>query len=239
MNYSDELFVVSLSLSLIQRTLSIHLLNPALFQEGFSICKFSHFSLHLFFSSLNFELNLNVYVFCYLYIIVQSIFPTDSMSTQGGSTLSLSSSLTPRWKHDVFLSFRGEDTRNSFTDHLYTALKQKGILTFKYDEKIERGKAISREIVEAIEESRFSIVILSKNYASSIWCLDELVQIIRCSKERGVTVLPVFYDVDPSDVRRQRGTFLIPFVEYMEKIEMWRAALTEVANLSGWLVQDG
>ena len=104
MKYSDELFVVSLSLSLIQRTLSIHLLNPALFQEGFSICKFSHFSLHLFFSSLNFELNLNVYVFCYLYIIVQSIFPTDSMSSQGGSTLSLSSSLTPRWKHDVFLS---------------------------------------------------------------------------------------------------------------------------------------
>ncbi|XP_050252990.1 TMV resistance protein N-like isoform X2 [Quercus robur] len=161
------------------------------------------------------------------------------MSTQGGSTLSLSSSLTPRWKHDVFLSFKGEDTRNSFTDHLYTALKQKGILTFKYDEKIERGKAISREILEAIEESRFSIVILSKNYASSIWCLDELVQIIRCSKERGVTVLPVFYDVDPSDVRRQRGTFSIPFAVYMEKIEMWRAALTEVANLSGWLVQDG
>ena len=62
----------------------------------------------------------------------------------------------------------------------------------------------------------------------------------------GTTILPVFYDVDPSDVQRQRGTFAVAFAEHevrfrenMEKIEMWRAALTEAANLSGWLVQDG
>ena len=132
MNYSDQLFVFSLSLSVSHTKNTFHSFTESSFvSRGFSICKFSHFSLHLFFSCLNFELNLNVYVFCYLYIIVQSIFPTDSMSSQGGSTLSLSSSLTPRWKHDVFLSYRGEDTRNSFTDRLYTALKQKGILTFK------------------------------------------------------------------------------------------------------------
>ena len=105
MNYSDQLFVFSLSLSVSHTKNTFHSFTESSFvSRGFSICKFSHFSLHLFFSSLNFELNLNVYVFCYLYIIVQSIFPTDSMSSQGGSTLSLSSSLTPRWKHDVFLS---------------------------------------------------------------------------------------------------------------------------------------
>ena len=45
---------------------------------------------------------------------------------------------------------------------------------------------------------------------------------------------------------RDRGTFAVAFAEHevrfrenMEKIEMWRAALTEAANLSGWLVQDG
>ena len=168
------------------------------------------------------------------------------MCTQEASTSSPSSSSTRRWKYDVFLNFRGVDTRNSFTDHLYAALKQKGILTFKYDKKIERGKAIAPEILEAIEGSRFAIVVLSENYAASTWCLDELVKIIGYSKEMGTTVLPVFYDVDPSDVRRQRGTFAVAFAEHevrfrenMEKIEMWRAALTEAANLSGWLVQDG
>ena len=156
-----------------------------------------------------------------------------------------SSSSTPRWIYDVFLSFRGEDTRNNFTDHLYAALKLKGIFTFRDDEKLVRGKSISLELLKAIEESRFAIVILSKNYASSTWCLDELVKIIECMKEIGLIVLPVFYDVDPSDVRKQTGTFAEAFVEYEErlkeniqKVQKWRAALREVANLSGWHLQD-
>ena len=88
-------------------------------------------------SSLNFELDLNILCyFCYLCIIVQdlwSIYSTDSMCTQGASTSSPSFSSTRRWKYDVFLNFRGVDTHSNFTDHLYVALKQKGILTFKYD----------------------------------------------------------------------------------------------------------
>ena len=51
---------------------------------------------------------------------------------------SSSSSYTGRWKYDVFLSFRGEDTRYKFMGHLYEALIQKGIVTFKDDEKLER-----------------------------------------------------------------------------------------------------
>ena len=85
-----------------------------------------------------------------------------------------SSSITPQWNYDVFLNFRGEDTRKSFTDHLYSALKQKGIFTFKDDEKLERGKLISLELWKAIEGSKVAIVILFKNYASSTWCLDEV-----------------------------------------------------------------
>ena len=165
------------------------------------------------------------------------------MSTQGGSTSSLSSfSSTRQWKYDVFLSFRSEDTRNNFTDHLYAALKQKGIFIFREDEKIERGKSIGPEVLKAIEESRFAIVILSENYASA-WCLDDLVKIIHCKHEAGMTVLPVFYYVDPSDVRKQTGPFKEAFLKHeercKEKVQRWRYALTEVANLSGWLVEDG
>ena len=90
-----------------------------------------------------------------------------AISTQTTSSLSSFSSSTPQWKYDIFLSFRGKDTCNNFTDHLYVALKQKGIFTFRDEEKLETGKSISTELMKAIEESRFAIVILSRNYASS------------------------------------------------------------------------
>ena len=155
------------------------------------------------------------------------------------------SSSTPQWKYDVFLSFRGEDTRTSFTDHLYVALKQRGIVTFRDEENLEIGKFISPELLKAIKESRFVIVILSRNFASSTWCLDELTKIIGCLKETTMTVLPIFYDVDPSDVRKQTGTFAQAFFNHeerfkddIEKVQIWKAALEEVANLKGWHLQD-
>ena len=167
------------------------------------------------------------------------------MSTQGASPFTSSSSSSRRWIYDVFLSFRGEDTRNNFTDHLYAALQRSGIFTFRDNERLERGKSISPELVKAIEESRFAIVILSRNYASSTWCLDELAKIIQCMKEMEMTVLPIFYGVDPSDVRKQMDSFAQAFVEHEErlkentkKVQTWRAVLSEVANLSGWHLQD-
>ena len=113
------------------------------------------------------------------------------------------SSSSRKWKYDVFLSFRGEDTRKSFIDHLYTTLKQKGIFGFRDDEELERGKPIKPELLEAIEESLYAIVILSKNYASLTWCLDELVKIMECKDKIGLIVHPIFYDVDPFEVRKQ------------------------------------
>ena len=167
-----------------------------------------------------------------------------SISSQKTSSSSFSSS-TPWWKYDVFLSFRGEDTRSNFTDHLYVALKQRGIVTFRDEENLEIGKSISLELLKAIKESRFAIVILSRNFASSTWCLDELTKIIECMKEMTKTVLPIFYDVDPSDVRKQIGTFAQAFSKHeerfkddIEKVQMWKAALEEVANLKGWHLLD-
>ncbi|CAL2276304.1 unnamed protein product [Prunus armeniaca] len=146
----------------------------------------------------------------------------------------------PQPNHDVFLSFRGEDTRLSFVSHLYHELQLRGIETFKDDPKLERGTHISSELFKAIEESRLAIVVLSPNYASSSWCLDELTKILQCMKSKS-TVLPVFYHVDPSDLRKQTGSFACAFAEHeerfredIERVKSWRAALIEVANLSGF-----
>ncbi|XP_043691779.1 disease resistance protein RPV1-like [Telopea speciosissima] len=153
-----------------------------------------------------------------------------------------SSDFMPRpWTHDVFVSFSGEDTRKGFTDHLYAALIRAGIHTFRDENELRRGEDISLEVLKAIEESRIAVIVFSSNYASSIWCLDELLKILECKRTIGQTVLPVFYDVDPSDVRKQSGTFAQAFARHETrfkldtgKVQRWRKALTDTANLSGW-----
>ncbi|WKA11595.1 hypothetical protein VitviT2T_029076 [Vitis vinifera] len=143
--------------------------------------------------------------------------------------------------YDVFLSFRGDDTRNNFTAHLLQELRTKGINTFFDEDKLEKGRVISPALITAIENSMFSIIVLSENYASSRWCLEEMVKILECNRSKEERVLPIFYNVDPSDVRNHMGKFGEALAKHEENLEengervkIWRDALTEVANLSGW-----
>ncbi|KAL2334998.1 hypothetical protein Fmac_016211 [Flemingia macrophylla] len=149
-------------------------------------------------------------------------------------------------EYDVFLSFRGSDTRHGFISHLYKALCDKGIRTFIDDEELQRGEEITPSLLKAIQDSRIAIPVLSQNYASSTFCLDELVHILACFKEKGRLVLPVFYDVDASHVRHQRGTYQEAlsthqqrFHDHLNKLQKWRNALRQVANLSGYHFKHG
>ena len=165
----------------------------------------------------------------------------DVTASSSSPTSSSTLSSTARWKYDVFLSFRGEDTRYTFTDLIYDAFIKNDINTFKDDEKLQKGKPIS-ELFKEIEESRFAVVIFSKDYASSTWCLDELAKIVQCEKDRGMTVLPVFYDVQPSDVCSENGTFAHALMEHekknIEKVQQWRDALSHVSKIVGWTVMN-
>ncbi|KAG2668210.1 hypothetical protein I3760_15G149700 [Carya illinoinensis] len=165
---------------------------------------------------------------------------TSSMALQGGSS-SLSSASTSSiypWTHDVFLSFRGKDVRQKFISHLYNALDKSGINTY-IDEELERGDEIPQALFQAIEGSMISIVILSKNYAESRWCLNELLKILECRGTIKQIVLPLFYEVDPSDVKHQKESFGEAFAKLKDKhkgkveVQKWEAALEELANMSG------
>ncbi|XP_052210522.1 disease resistance protein RPV1-like [Diospyros lotus] len=156
--------------------------------------------------------------------------------------------------YDVFLSFRGEDTRWTFVDHLYTALVNAGFRTFRSDDGIEKGENIKLELERTINESKVLIIVFSKNYASSSWCLDELVMMLERRKREDFhhMVLPVFYGVDPSEVRKQKGDYGEAFVrhkaqfeggncqakKWMEKLKRWREALGEAANLAGMALHN-
>ncbi|KAK2988897.1 hypothetical protein RJ640_002031 [Escallonia rubra] len=154
--------------------------------------------------------------------------------------------------YDVFLSFRGADTRKTFTDHLYTALVGVGFRTFRDDNEIERGENINSELEKAILQSRSSIIIISRNYASSRWCLDELVLILEQRRAKGHAILPIFYHVDPSKVRMQMGTFGKALSKHekrfeeeaddkkkllMDRVKVWRSALKEVADMGGMVLR--
>ncbi|XP_031495767.1 disease resistance protein L6-like [Nymphaea colorata] len=145
----------------------------------------------------------------------------------------MSSSSTPGFQ--VFLSFRGPETRNGFTSHLSHALKQSGIRTFLDEEDLQKGERITETICRAIEGSAICIPVLSQSYADSSWCLMELAMMVNCNKK----IIPIFYDVEPTVVRHQSSSYKAAFdrhrLRFDEKtINEWKGALKGVAEISGY-----
>ncbi|XP_023643133.1 disease resistance protein ADR2 isoform X2 [Capsella rubella] len=150
-----------------------------------------------------------------------------------------SSSFSPprNWRYNVFTSFHGPDVRKTLLSHLSQRFNHYGITMFD-DNGMERGHTIASSLKKAIGESRIAIVLLTKNYASSSWCLDELLDILDCQKTIGQFVMTVFYGVHPSDVRKQNGEFGRVFDETCarkseEQKEKWSKALNYVGNIAG------
>ncbi|CAN1270344.1 Disease resistance protein L6 [Linum perenne] len=147
-------------------------------------------------------------------------------------------------EYEVFLSFRGPDVRKSFADFLYSYLVRSKIRTFRDEEELRKGETIAPSLIQAITESKIYIPILSKSYASSKWCLQELAKMVECCREgNGHIILPVFYFMDPRDVRHQAGPYEEAFEQHSKKhdpiiVQKWRTALQEVGQMKGWHVTE-
>jgi len=73
--------------------------------------------------------------------------------------------------------------------------------------------------------------------------------ILDCANgKKGLLVLPGFHNMDPSDVRRWKGSYgealakheeRFKFNHNMEKLQQWKMGLYQVANLSGYHFKDG
>ncbi|KAJ9554651.1 hypothetical protein OSB04_018696 [Centaurea solstitialis] len=159
-----------------------------------------------------------------------------TLSSSCDSTPPSSSSSSKSCKHDVFLSFRGTDTRDTFVDHLYSALDEQGIYTYKDDVTLPRGETIGPSLFKAIEESHIAVIVFSENYPDSSWCLQELAHIMKCKDERGLIVMPIFYHIDPSELRKQKGKYGKALAKHESEnkgVDSWRKALADAGNLSG------
>ncbi|XP_039171306.1 TMV resistance protein N-like [Eucalyptus grandis] len=139
---------------------------------------------------------------------------------------------------EVFLNFRGPDTRLTFTDSLYHILVKAGIHVFRDNEEIRQGEKIGDKLLHAIKSSKIYVPIFSKNYASSRWCLRELTHVVDCqSKAKDKMILPIFFDVDPEDVKLETKLYLDALGEHEEQfgheVPQWKEALIEVAKIRG------
>ncbi|XP_048437246.1 TMV resistance protein N [Pyrus x bretschneideri] len=165
--------------------------------------------------------------------------PSLSATSTTTSSSSSSSSSIEDEIYDVFLSFSGEDTRKTFTDHLYWTLKAARVDAFIEEKESTRGgeEKVSEKVKQAIQGSKMAVIIFSRRYADSTRCLEELVEIMECKRTLRLMVLPIFYDVDPSDVKNQSGIFAEAFEKHEdhkeEKLGRWRKAASEAADLAG------
>lgn len=155
-------------------------------------------------------------------------------SSEAGST----SNDTSGALFDVFLSFRGE-TRLTFTDTLYYALLEKGIRVFIDKKGIDAGDEIGPEIYQAIDDSKVCIPIFSTDYASSGWCLRELEHMMKRWKTHELEVMPIFLNVEPSDVKLETRVYRDVLTRHKrergnETVQGWEEALQEVTKIKGW-----
>lgn len=159
-----------------------------------------------------------------------------------------------KYEYDVFLSFRGHDTRSSFTNHLNHALTRANISTCMDDEEYHKTGDLKQEWLRVIKASRASVIVLSQNYARSTWCLNELVLILEQRMTSNHIVIPIFYHVRPIHVRKLQGSFGDAMAmhkkaveaetseekrsQWAQKIDVWIKALQEVTDLKGMNVRD-
>ncbi|XP_031381363.1 TMV resistance protein N-like isoform X2 [Punica granatum] len=168
--------------------------------------------------------------------------PRPNCSSVNGKSESDRVSLPPGCEYEVFLSFRGPDTRESFTDCLYNSLVDAGIRVFRDNEELRLGDEIGPRLRQGIMQSKISIPIFSKRYASSKWCLRELSLIAERYRENKQIVMPIFFDVRPDQVKNQTGNYDAALRQhagkYPQDVGEWRSALSELGQLKGWPLED-
>jgi len=144
--------------------------------------------------------------------------------------------------YDVLINFTGEDIlQRKFVSHLDYALSTVGFTTFLHHQNAVKPTHIQEP---SLNRCRVAIVIFTRTYSQSAWCLHQLQQIIKWQETYCRHVLPVYYEIEPSDVRLQKGDFGKAFKataqqtfsgqELDQAMSRWSHALTKAANFFGW-----
>lgn len=105
----------------------------------------------------------------------------------------------------------------------------------------DKGNGVKlQQLYKRIEESKIALAIFSKTYMESDFCLNELVAMDELAKKGKILVIPVFYDVRPSDVKNLKGDFgrrfkemRVRYKDESEKVLKWESSVKSIAKQIG------
>ena len=143
----------------------------------------------------------------------------------------------------VFINFRGNDLRQNFVTHLETALKHYSVNLFAKQDELKGDDPI-KFLSKRIEESKIALAIFSTKYTESSWCLDELVKIKEREEEGKLITIPIFYELNPSEVKRLEGDFgsnlwnQVKLTADFDKLKKWKEALDFVSHKTGFALTE-
>lgn len=146
-----------------------------------------------------------------------------------------------RRTYDVFLNHRGPDVKKTLASLIYHRLRNSGFSVFLDKNEMNRADVIPHAICNAIQTATIHVAIFSQRYAESTWCLQELNLMWESLKEGRSSIITVFCDVEPRDLRRiEKGSYAQFFEEHKSKgrvseedLKKWKDALYEVSWISG------
>ncbi|CAN4108223.1 unnamed protein product [Withania somnifera] len=135
--------------------------------------------------------------------------------------------------HGVLLSFKSEDTGKTFTNHLSTTLNQDGFRTFEDGDDESKFPKEKKTLIQSC----------LKQYKNQ-----------RCVSLFACMILPVFYHVDPSNLRKHKGSFGEALArhekkfkcerhgsnekEWEDKLKKWKDALSQAADLARMVLDN-
>eukprot|EP01018_Ginkgo_biloba_P026728 Gb_33172 [translate_table: standard] len=140
--------------------------------------------------------------------------------------------------YDVFINHRGPDVKKNLASLLYYVLSDVyKLCVFLDNEELRMGDILPRTIQEAIQKASVHIVIFSRHFAESVWCLAELSFMRKIGAKN---IIPVFYDLYPFNLRNniQSGIYVDAFKKHEENgriapeiLQKWKSDLYEISYL--------
>ncbi|KAH7404733.1 hypothetical protein KP509_15G040300 [Ceratopteris richardii] len=147
----------------------------------------------------------------------------------------------PAQDYEVFLCYIGSDTKHNMVSVLRGMLHWEGITCFNDYDINDESTEIKPHIEDAIQKSKVYVIFLSPKFASSKLCLEEVYQIMNTQNSPGTSntvrsVIPVFYDVTPSDVRHKKSSYDLCRVSEstVHDIKRWSKSLSNLSLLKGF-----
>jgi hypothetical protein len=90
--------------------------------------------------------------------------------------------------YDVFISHCGDDCKQHFADLVRVDLENAGLQCFFDEHSLKVGDDAAKEMLKAMEEATYGVVIISPGFFEREWCMKDLETFLRRGR-----IVPVFF----------------------------------------------